>query len=98
MLQLIAFLQELLNRFRTDNPPFFKKLQVVFSIVAIFIGLGIVLKWNIPYLNPLFDWMWFTFFAGSVGMSQLPTVTKSSDEGAEGGVGNRPDDRKPGNP
>lgn len=85
MTQLLAFLTELMNRLKSANPPFFKKLQVIFSLIAIVSGLGIVLEWNIPALNWLFDWRWFGFFSGSVVASQLPNndfpKQKKSDEG-----------------
>jgi hypothetical protein len=94
MTQLLSFLQELLQRIKTANPPFFKKLQILFSIIALVSGFGIVLEWNISALNWLFDWTWFGFFAGSVVASQLPNKdnirVKTSDEGEDFSDPNKP--------
>lgn len=98
MNQLLSFLQELMQRIRSANPPFFKKLQVVFALIALASGFGIVLHWNIPALNWLFDWTWFGFFAGSVAASQLPnadTVAKKSNSEGDGEGISDPEKPKP---
>lgn len=66
------FIFDLFKRLSSANPPFFKKIQAAFVVLAVFVMAAIGLHWNIPAIQEYLNWNTFSFLLLLAGFSQLP--------------------------
>lgn len=100
-MKIPSILTELLQRFASQNPKFFKWIQYVSAAVAIVAFIPDLLAYlDIPspsWIEVLHDRAIKIGALTAIIMAQLPNETKSKDDETNNGltVGGRPNDRNP---